>query len=53
MREIFQPLLFLFAQSSEADLRRQNEFLKAENEMHRKRVPKSGSSSNPMNAIVC
>ena len=40
MREIFQPLLFLLARSIEADLRRQNEFLKAEAEMLRCRVPK-------------
>ncbi len=40
MREIFQPLLFLLARSTEAGLRRQNEFLKAENEMLRCRVPK-------------
>jgi len=40
MREIFQPLLFLLARSTEEDLRRQIEFLKAENELLRKRVPK-------------
>ena len=40
MREIFQPLLFLLARSTEEDLRRQVEFLKAENEMIRRRVPK-------------
>jgi hypothetical protein len=35
-----QPLLFLLAQSLEAELLRQNEFLKAENDLLRKRVPK-------------
>ncbi len=40
MREIFQPLLFLLARSTEEDLRRQIEFLKVENEMLRGRVPK-------------
>ena len=39
-REIFQPLLFLLARSTEEELRKQNEFLKAENEMLRQRVPK-------------
>ena len=40
MRNWFSPLLFLLASSSEEDLRHQIEFLKAENELLRKRVPK-------------
>ena len=40
MANWFSPLLFLMASSSEEDLRRQNGFLKAENEMLRRRVPK-------------
>ena len=36
----FSPLLFLLAGSSEDELRQQVEFLKAENELLRKRVPK-------------
>ena len=40
MKSWFSPLLFMLASSSEGYLRRQIEFLKAEVEMLRKRVPK-------------
>jgi putative transposase len=40
MTRIFQPLLFMLAGSTEDQLIRQIEFLKAENEMLKKRVPK-------------
>src|ERR1700752_4263434 len=40
MGRLFQPFLFQLASSTEHELRRQVEFLKAENEMLRKRVPK-------------
>jgi putative transposase len=40
MGRIFQPLLFLLARCTRNQLIRQIEFLKAENEMLRKRIPK-------------
>jgi putative transposase len=40
MAKLFQPLLFFLARCTENQLRQQIEFLKAENEMLRKRVPK-------------
>ena len=40
MGRIFHPLLFLLARCTKNQLIRQIEFLKAENEMLRKRVPK-------------
>ncbi len=40
MSNIFQPLLFLIARSTHAQLARQLEFAKAENRMLRRRVPK-------------
>ncbi len=40
MVRIFHPLLFLLARSTSDDLQKQNEFLKAEIEMLRRRVPK-------------
>ena len=40
MSRVFQPLLFLLARSTHEQLARQIEFLKTENEILRKRVPK-------------
>jgi hypothetical protein len=40
MERIFQPLLFFLARCSRNQLIRQIEFLKAENELLRKRVPR-------------
>ena len=40
MGRVFQPLLFLLARCTRNELLRQNEWLKAENEMLRKRVDK-------------
>jgi putative transposase len=41
MRWLFHPLLMLVASSSESELAHQMEFLKAENQMLRKRLPKA------------
>ena len=40
MGQLFQPLLFLIARSTADELQKQVEYLKAENEMLRKRVPR-------------
>ncbi len=40
MARIFHPFLFLLARATDDDLQKQNEFLKAELEILRKRVPK-------------
>ena len=40
VQRLYQPLLFLLARSTADDLQRQVEYLRAENEMLRKRVPK-------------
>jgi putative transposase len=39
MARIFQPLLFMLAKCTRNELIRQIQFLKAENEMLRKRIP--------------
>src|SRR3954452_24171183 len=41
MRWLFQPLLLLIAKSTESQLAAQVEFLKAENRLLRKRLPKT------------
>ena len=47
MSSVFQPLVFLLARSTHAMLSRQVEFLKAEIEMLRRRVPKKKIHLHP------
>ena len=47
MSRLIQPLLFLFARCTKNELIRQIEFLKAENEMLRSRVPKKAIILKP------
>ena len=47
MARVFQPLLFMLAGCREDQLVRQIEYLKAENEMLRRRVPKKRIFLNP------
>ncbi|MFQ5734205.1 MAG: hypothetical protein ACE5KM_19895 [Planctomycetaceae bacterium] len=44
---LFQPLLFFFAKCTRNELIRQIEFLRAENELLRKRVPRKQIHLNP------
>jgi putative transposase len=47
MGRIFQPLLFVLVRCTRNQLIRQIEFLKAENEMLRKRIPRRAIVLNP------
>ena len=53
MASNYQPLLFMLAGSTEDQLIRQIEFLKAENEMLRKRVPKKRIFLEPAERASC
>src|SRR6185369_10738578 len=52
MRWLFQPLLMLVAKSSQSDLAHQVEYLKAENQMLRKRLGKRPYLTEPEKRLL-